>query len=216
MLLNPPRKASSSLPSRKCNAKYLPVASDAAETTALKCLQLTATLHLHRSHTLPSISVYLSLCVPEFVVAPAGYSLYATMPASLAAATSSAVVLSVKYNVIRGMNDLLAAGTASRMRASYSFACDTVCTTAHTQHGTAVQKWAQRSTVQHVHCTAQKAGMRAAACWAYLVHAGLLLATNLRHGVVCNCMQGGRPQGMMGPASHQHRKQLVSFAAVGS
>jgi len=45
------------------------------------------------------------------------------MPASLAAATSSGVVLSVRYNVINGVKvDLLAAGTASLMRASYSFA----------------------------------------------------------------------------------------------
>jgi hypothetical protein len=53
------------------------------------------------------------------VVAPAGYSLNATMPAARAAATSSAVVLSVRYSVMSGVKHGASAdGTAARMRDS--------------------------------------------------------------------------------------------------
>lgn len=52
---------------------------------------------------------FLQSVTPEslFVVAPAGYNLKATTPASRALITSSGGVLSVRYRVINGMNDLL-------------------------------------------------------------------------------------------------------------
>ena len=52
----------------------------------------------------------------ELVVAPAGYSLSATTPASLARAISSGGVLSVRYSVIKG-SKATPAGTAAWMRA---------------------------------------------------------------------------------------------------
>lgn len=57
----------------------------------------------------------------EFVVAPAGYSLKATTPFSFAVCTSSGVVSSVRYSVIRGSNSM-PSGIACRMRLLYSIA----------------------------------------------------------------------------------------------
>ena len=57
----------------------------------------------------------------EFVVAPAGYSLKATIPFSFAVCTSSGFVSSVRYSVIRGSKSM-PSGTACRMRLLYSIA----------------------------------------------------------------------------------------------
>lgn len=51
---------------------------------------------------------FLQSVTPEslFVVAPAGYNLKATIPASRACITSSGGVLSVRYKVINGTNEV--------------------------------------------------------------------------------------------------------------
>ena len=59
----------------------------------------------------------------ELVVAPAGYSLYATIPAALAARTSSGEVESVRYRVISG-SKTQSGGTAAKILALYSIACE--------------------------------------------------------------------------------------------
>jgi hypothetical protein len=63
------------------------------------------------------------LCLPELVVAPAGYSLKARIPAALAAYTSSGGVLSVRYSVMRGVKEE-PGGRADRIRCLYSNACN--------------------------------------------------------------------------------------------
>ena len=63
----------------------------------------------------------------ELVVAPAGYSLNATMPAALASRTVSGVVLSVKYNAIKG-SKAKPCGTAAKICCLYAKACSTLVT----------------------------------------------------------------------------------------